>query len=92
MQSSDQDKKRADVPDVRWRVTTATGAQFACRVYIIGARIEVRLTTEQGSLVCARAAPSLEAADALVRRWLSVVVAKDGVGELLSGLLVEVVH
>ena len=93
MHCSDQDKKRAaDAPDVRWRVTTATGIQFACRVYVIGARIEVRLTTEQDNLVCARVVSSFDAASDVVRGWLRAVVADDGVSELISGSRVDVVH
>ena len=94
MHGCDQDKMRADAPDVRWRVTTATGVQFACRVYIIGARIEVRLTTEQDNLlcVCARVVPSFDAAGDVVRGWLHEIVANASVSAPLSGSGVDVVH
>ena len=92
MHCSDQDKKCADAPDVRWRVTTATGVQFACRVQISGARIEVRLTAEPDDLVCARVVSSLDAASDVDSGWLRLVVANNGVGELMSSPRVEVVH
>ena len=92
MHCLDHDKKRADAPDVRWRVTTATGIQFACCVYVIGARIEVRLTAEPDDLVCARVVSSLDAASDVVSGWLRLVVANNGVSELISGSRLEVVH
>ena len=93
MQGSDQDMKRvADATEVRWRVTMPTGVQFACRVYIIGARIEVRLTTELDTLVCVRVVPTFDAASEVVRGWLHAVVANDGVSELISASRVDVVH
>jgi hypothetical protein len=92
VQGADQNGKRADAPDVRWRVTTGSGVQFACCVCITGARIEVRLTTEQDDLVCARVVPSLDAASAVVRGWLHVVVSSNGVSELISASRADVVH
>ena len=92
MHAAHQKRTRADAPDVRWRVTTATGVTFACRVRIAGARIEVRLTTRQDELVCARVVPSLDAASDVVRGWLRAVVSNDDVSELISGSPVDVVH
>jgi hypothetical protein len=69
--------------DVRWRVTTAAGVQFACRVHVDGTRIEVRLTTREEQLVCARVVPSLDAAATVARGWLHVVVSEGGPGDLL---------
>ena len=91
MQGSNQDRKRADAPDVRWSVRTATGDKFTCRVCITGARIEVRLTTNRDRLVCARVVPSLDAAGEVVRGWLRAVVANE-ISGLNSGSASEVVH
>ena len=89
---ADLDKRRADASDLRWQVTTATGAQFVCTVWDIGGRIEVRLTTEQDELVCATGVTSLDAASDVARNWLRTVVANNGVGDLIRGPWVETVH
>jgi hypothetical protein len=68
--------------DVRWRVTTATGVQFACLVQVDGTGIEVRLTTSQEQLVCARVVPSLDDAAKVARGWLHAVVSDSGLSEL----------
>jgi hypothetical protein len=70
-------------PELRWRVTTRNGMQFACRVHASDARVEVRLTTgEDGNdLLCSKVVPSLDAAGVIARRWLSAVVASDSVSD-----------
>lgn len=92
MHEADQKRTGVDAPDVRWRVRTATGATYACRVCIVGARIEVRLTTRQDELVCARVVSSLDAASTVVRGWLRAVVSSDDVSRLIAGGPVEVIH
>ena len=76
---------------MRWRVTTPTGATFACLVFIIDAEIEVQLTTTSNELVCASRVRSLDDATVVVRRWLQMVLA-DGMSDRASKLRVDVVH
>jgi hypothetical protein len=83
VQGHDQDKSDA-AADTCWRVTTATGVQFACRVHLDGGGIEVRLTTTQEQLVCAKAVPSLHAAGEVVRGWLRAVVSDEGLSVLFA--------
>ena len=91
MHSANHDKRRADASDLRWQVTTALGAQFVCTVWVIGARIEVRLT-EQDELLCAAGVASLDAASDVARKWLRTVVTNNGVGDLIPGPRVDAVH
>ena len=88
MQGSDQNGKHGDAPDVRWRVTTPNGNQFACRVYTTGPRIEVRLMTGDEELLCARVVPSVDAAATVACRWLRAVVAGEAVSERPSSPVV----
>lgn len=90
--ATNQELVDAGTGDVRWRVTTTTGVQFACRVNVIGARVEVRLTSATGRTVCATVVSSLDAATAVVRGWLRVLVANDGAEELIANARVDVVH
>ncbi len=79
MQGYDHDEStRESAADVRWRVTTAEGIQVACRVHVDDTRIEVRLTTGQEQLVCARVVPSLDDAGKIARGWLHAVVSDEG--------------
>ena len=82
MQGSLRQEKHA-TPELRWRVTTRNGMQFACRVHASDARVEVRLTTgeDENDLLCSKVAPSLDAAGIIARRWLSAVVASDNVSD-----------
>jgi len=89
---SNHERASTDAPDVRWRVTTATGVQFVCRVYIIGAGIEVRLTSDHDELVCAKAVATLDAATDVVRDWLRTIVADDGIETLIRNASPNVVH
>jgi hypothetical protein len=82
----------AGTPDVRWRVITTTGAQFACRVSIIGACIEVWLADEHGQRVCTRVVASFDAATAVVRSWLRTIVADDGVEAVIASTPLTSVH
>ena len=77
--------------DVRWQVTTRAGVTFVCHVCITDGKIDVRLTTAD-ELVCATQSSSLEAAAAVARRWLHVVLENQGVSEGLAGNVVDVVH
>ena len=76
----------------RWRVTTAIGAKFACRVYISGAQIEVRLTTEDGALVSDRVVSSIDAANSVAHGWLRALVADEGFNEQSVSSRVHAVH
>jgi hypothetical protein len=91
MHQSDVQKDQGDAP-VRWRITTATGVRFACRVVITGARIEVRLTTGSNDLVCATVVPTLDAAQGIAHGWLRALVAGDDVDRLAARSRADVVH
>ena len=84
--------RHGDPSPVRWRVTTTTGLRFACRVNVVGARVEVRLTTDGDGLVCAREVSSLDAADTVAHGWLRALVARGEVDEPSAGSCTATVH
>ena len=92
MTGSDHGGRRADQAGVRWRVTTPSGDQFACRVRATGTRVEVRLTTGQDDVVCVRDVPSYDEARAVVNRWLRAVIAGGQRGDTAAGPSTHVVH
>jgi hypothetical protein len=86
------DGQLTDRSDLRWRVTTPTGLRYACRVRVVGFRLEVRLTTEEEHLVCARVVTSFDAARDIARGWLRSIVATGGIDGVDPGSRVEITH
>jgi hypothetical protein len=76
MQTS-QDSSSADARGVRWRVITTAGAQFACCVHVVGARIEVRLTKDHEGSACTRVVSTHDAATCVASNWLRAVLGNE---------------
>jgi hypothetical protein len=87
-----QNGSSASATDVRWRVTTRTGAQFACCVQVIGARIEVQLTTEYGHSLATRVVGTPDAATYVARKWLRALLDNQDPAELSRNDRSVVVH
>jgi hypothetical protein len=92
MQNADVHKGRVEALPVRWRVTTTAGVMFICRVEVDGPRIEVRLSTSEDDLVCAREVASIDAANGVAHAWLRAVVAGGTVEGLPAGARTLTVH
>jgi hypothetical protein len=87
-----EDSRRKDSGDTRWQVTTPTGLRYVCRVWVVGSRIEVRLTTEQDALVCSRVVTSFDVARDIARSWLRSIVDTGGTTEVDPGPRADVTH
>ena len=86
------EKEPGAASPARWRVTTRTGDSFACRVDVIGPRVEVRLTTGADTLLCARELPSLNAANIIAHGWLRAIVSGDNVDMVIDAARRLAVH
>jgi hypothetical protein len=67
--------ERIETSGQRWRVTTANGDQFTCRILGGGPHLEVQLTAGEDDVVCAEVVSSFDAAGRLANRWLRTVIA-----------------
>lgn len=80
MQDPRHATKRIEASGECWRVTTANGDQFACRVLRGGSHLEVQLTAGEDDVVCAEVVSSFAAAGRVANGWLRTVIAHNDAG------------